>query len=237
VTLMIHRSMVSMAVLGVTMATWGCPENDTGHSHPDSDATAPNTDEASDSSEDTDVPFNSGSDPDLLLGEDLPETLYDGFEDQYILTADDDPVDVCRVRFKLHAVARPAVSCAVCEWEVVVEKSDPEILSNQNDACAHSELGLDDASIAAQVGERIAYGFAPESVGHANILMRYNTESKKWEEYTVSNWDSLQSLFRYKRRDGMCAYAAEGDTVPSISGICGISGEATVTLLMNATDR
>ena len=82
--------------------------------------------------------------------------------------------------------------------------------------------------MSARSGERVAYGFARESIGHASILMRFNTRSGRWEEYTVSNWDPAVSEFRYKRRDGICAYAKEGENEPSTPGICGISGEAMV---------
>jgi hypothetical protein len=224
-------------VLGTLVTAWSCsdPEND-------SDATTDtietgSTDSSINTDNDTGTTAPRNTEPDTALGTLAPETAYEGFEELYILTADDDPIDICRVRYELHAVAEPAVPCTICEWDVVVEKRNPTVMVDVNNACENSDLGLDNAAISAHVGDRVAYGFAKESVGHANILMRYNLAAQRWEEYTVSNWDPVFSKFRYKRRDGMCAYAGDGDGEPSTSGICGISGEAAVTTLDDIDER
>jgi len=224
-----------MFIASVFGIPWSCGDADLEESRSTGD-TEVATDSASDTSEDTSTAPGGNTDPDTILGTEAPTISYEGFEDLYIMTADDDPVDVCRVRYPLRAVARPAVPCAICEWAVVVEKGNPEVMVDRHDACANSDLGLDDAAIAAGVGDRIAYGYADESVGHASILMRYNPANGRWEEYTVSNWDQA-SEFRYKRRDGMCAYAGEDETEPSTSGICGISGEATIGQPGDLTDE
>jgi hypothetical protein len=228
------QSIIQVIISGIFVAMWGCSESDNNDSRTNDDPKDSLTDSMIDPSVDTNSDPSWNTDPDTALGTDAPETSYQGFEDQYILTADDDPVDVCRIRYELHAVAEPAVPCTICEWDVVLEKRNPSVLVDLNNACANSDFGLDEAAISASVGERVAYGFAEESVGHASILMRYNIGSGRWEEYTVSNWNPLVSEFRYKRRDGMCSYAGADESEPSTSGICGISGKATVTQL---TDR
>jgi hypothetical protein len=193
------------------------------------DTTDVPTDVAPDSVVDKFGDTNFGTDTDTEIGTDAIETPYQGFEDLYILTSSDDPVDVCRVRYELHAVGEPEVPCEICEWDVVVEKSHPKVVLDLGGACANSDLGLDNAAIEASVGERAAFGFASEYVGHASILMRYNEASGRWEGFTPANWDPEISVLRYNSRDGICTYAGEGDTAPSTSGICGFSGEAIVS--------
>lgn len=231
---MAPQSIIPPIISGIFFAMWGCSQSDSNDSQATDDPKDSPTDSMIDASVDTNSDPGWNTDHDTALGTDAPETLYKGFEDQYILTAADDPVDVCRVRYELHAVAEPAVPCPICEWDVVLEKRNPSVLVDLNNACANSDLGLDEAAISASVGERVAYGFAEESVGHASILMRYNIGSGRWQEYTVSNWDPAVSEFRYKRRDGMCFYADADESEPSTPGICGISGKATVT---QPTDR
>lgn len=222
-----RRSILLFLISLVLLFAWGCGDDDnTDDEKSSNDDTEQTTDSTSDTFKDTE----SETEPNVELGTDPPETNYDGFEDLYILTDDDDPEDICRVRFDLVSVAEPAVPCTICEWDVVVERQNSQIMVNVNNACENSELGLSEETISGMVGERLAYGFAAESTGHANTLMKFNVESARWEELTISNWDSLESRFRYKRRDGICAFAAEGETKQLKSGICGISGEATVTI-------
>jgi hypothetical protein len=188
-------------------------------------------DSVTDESGDTNSGANTDADSDTGIETDAIETPYQGFEDLYILTSSDDPVDVCRVRYELHAVDEPEVPCEICEWDVVVEKSHPKVVLDLGGACANSDLVLDEAAIEAPVGERVAYGFASEYVGHASILMRYNEASGRWEGFTPANWNPETSVLRYNNRDGICTYAGQGDTEPSTVGICGFSGEATVSNL------
>ncbi len=227
--------------LGLIWGIWGivagCNQPDETENQPTDDADTFTDDAAIDTFDDTGSASEHDTAPDVLLGTDPPRFSYEGYEEQYILTDDDDPEDVCRVRYELHAVAKPSVPCTICRWEAVVEKSNPTITVDLDNACENSELGLDASALSAGVGERVAYGFAEEAVGHANILMRYNPKSGRWEEFTVSNWDESISELRYKRRDGMCAYTAEGDTDLSTQGICGISGLAVVTELTGSGER
>lgn len=187
----------------------------------DTDGEVDTTEAATDSDTNTDA--DAGPDTDAIT------TAYDGFEELYILTNNDDPVDVCRVRYELHAVGTPAVSCTFCEWEVVVEKRNPTVVTDEGGACANSDLALDEAAIANAAGERIAYGFAREYVGHASILMRYNEASGQWDGIATADWDPSTSTLLYNKRDGLCAYSTADDTASSTSGICGFSGQATVS--------
>ena len=183
------------------------------------------TDETSHSDAYTDE--DSDTDKDSYIGDIM--TPYEGFEELYILTNEDDPTDVCRVRYDLHAVGEPEVPCSICEWDVVVERSNPSVVVDLEGACANSDLSLDDAAIAGAVGKRDAYGFAREYVGHASILMRYNENTGQWDALTTSNWDPTTSALRYNRRDGLCSYGNAGEAGPPSTGICGMSGEATVS--------
>lgn len=225
-----HKKSLMFFVLGVFFAACGSNNNAGGG---DSDTS---TDSMTDESRDTNTASDSGADRDTDEDTDSSSepsadggvTSYEGFEEQYILTNADDPEDVCRVRYEVHAVGEPEVSCEVCEWDVLVEMSNPQVVLDLGGACANSDLALDDAAIASGAGRRVAYGFAREYVGHASILMRYNDASGQWEALTTANWNQSESTLKYNRRDGICSYLDAEDTDSSVSGICGMSGEATV---------
>lgn len=155
------------------------------------------------------------------------QTAFQGYEEFYIMTNEDDPVDVCRVRYELYAVQEPAIACVECVWDVVVERRNPSVIIDLDGACANSDLALDAASIAAEEGERVAYGFVNEFVGHEYVLMRFNDDLGAWEAVTNASWDEETGDLMYDRRDGFCRYGGSGAPFES-SGICGLSGEAVV---------
>lgn len=181
-----------------------------------------NTSDAESSAED-------GNDSASQTPVDTDMTSYEGFHDVYILTLADDPTDVCRIRYQAKAVGEPDVPCDFCEWDVVVEFTDPQVIEDLNGACANSDLGLDEATIEIDDGRRVVYGFAREHMGHANNLMRLNEDSGQWEPVAVSNYDPEAASFTYDRRSGVCSYQSDDDPGTNISGICGVSGEATVS--------
>ena len=117
---------------------WGCgDDNNDGEDQSANDTAEHTTDFASDDAEDG----GTDDEPNADLGTDPPEATYDGFEELYILTADDDPVNICRVRFDLVSVAEPAVPCTECEWDVVVERRDPEVMLNVNNTLFNLKKG------------------------------------------------------------------------------------------------
>ncbi len=177
---------------------------------------------APDAGADADTEPDAGSDGSAAF------TAYEGFEERYIMTSDDDPVDVCRVRYELRAVGEPSVACAECSWDVVVERRNPTVMVDVDNACANSELALDQAGIAAGEGERVAYGYVYEYVGHSNVLMHFDEELGAWEAVTFANWSEETGEFFYDRRDGFCSYGGNGPAFDN-PGICGLSGEAFVS--------
>jgi hypothetical protein len=156
------------------------------------------------------------------------QASYQGFEERYILTGDDDPVDVCRVRYELHAVGEPSLACAECRWDALIERRNPSIIVDVDNACANSDLALDAAGIAAFESEQLEYGFVYEYVGHSNVLVRLNRDRGTWEAVTFANWNEATGDFYYDRRDGFCSYGGDGPTFEN-QGICGLKGEAVVS--------
>jgi hypothetical protein len=122
----------------------------------------------------------------------------------------------------------PSVPCGECEWAVVVETQNPSKMVDLDGACANSSLNMDDAAITASAGERKAYGYVLEYLGHNPALMRLNEELGAWEPLVYAAWSAETGELMYDRRDGSCDY--EVSTEPGVvkTGICGLEGEAIV---------
>jgi hypothetical protein len=133
-------------------------------------------------------------------------TSFVGFEEHYLIEEEDSSADRCRVRYALHSVGTPAVPCDACVWSFIVEKTTPQVITDLEGACAKSTLGLDDNAIASMDGERIAYGYVEEYVGHSNVLMRLNDTAQAWEAVTFAFWDETTTILYYDRQDGYCGY-------------------------------
>lgn len=176
----------------------------------------------------TTVPVEADSTTNSSAGINDTLPIYEGFEEQYIMTNEDDPVDVCRVRYELHVVGAPSIACTECLWSVVLERRNPNIITDVDNACAESELLLDDAAIAASVGQQVSYGYIKEFVGHSNVLMFLDEALGKWDAMTFANWSDETNEFSYDRRDGFCSYGGSAGAYEN-SGICGLSGEAVVS--------
>lgn len=156
------------------------------------------------------------------------QTSYQGFEEVYITTGDDDPVDVCRIRYELRAVGEPSSACAECSWDVLIERRNPSVIVDVDHACANSDLALDAAGVAAFEGEPVEYGYVDEFMGHSNVLVRLNRDRGTWEAVTFANWSETTGDLFYDRRDGFCGYGGDGPSFEN-QGICGLYGEAVVS--------
>jgi hypothetical protein len=172
---------------------------------------------------DTGIP-DDGSGGDSDTG---PVTQYEGFEERYIVT-EADWSDICRVRYEVRAVGEPSVPCEECEWDVVVEMRNPEVVIDVGGACANSDLGLDAEAMSAGDGGRVAYGYIVEYMGHPDSLMYLDESRGVWEAVTVASWNETQRTLTYDRRDGYCSFRTD-DNDSAQTGICGMYGEATVS--------
>jgi hypothetical protein len=194
----------------------------------DNDGSDTPSDSGADGVSTRDTGTDSETELDAGLDVGVSLTSYRGFEERYLMTSDDDPMDLCRVRYELYAVGEPSIACTACVWDVVVERRNPRVVVDVDDACANSDLALDETGIAAGAGTRVAYGYVNEFIGHSNVLMRFNQELGVWEAVTFANWSEETGEFFYDRRDGLCGYGGSGAAFEN-SGICGFSGEAAVS--------
>jgi hypothetical protein len=122
--------------------------------------------------------------------------------------------DLCVVRFDANSVAEPEVPCTVissgveeaCSFGTVVELSNPTTVTDVDGVCANSERALDEDGIMALVGEQCGMGFAPESTGHGDILVRFDEARMIWSEWGSATFDSESGDLAYRQSDGVCNY-------------------------------
>jgi hypothetical protein len=135
-------------------------------------------------------------------------TAYDGYEELVLIGDMGLGVDVCVVRFDVRRVGAAPAGCTDCMWTNLVEYSNPSVMTDTNGACANSDLALDAAAIARIVGTRVGIGFAPMFQGaHGSARMKYFDAMMRWDVSGNATWDpTMNDLFRYDNRDGLCGY-------------------------------
>jgi hypothetical protein len=134
-----------------------------------------------------------------------------GFEERYILADEGFGDEVCIVRFELVSVGEAPDGCVdledvPCEWAHEVERRNPEVVLDENGACAGGALGLGEEVLAELDGSRVAYGYVFEYVGHNSVLLVHDPATGTWNPAGNANWDDETGAFRYDRRDGLCDY-------------------------------
>jgi hypothetical protein len=118
------------------------------------------------------------------------------------------------VRFDVNTIAEPEVPCAVitsgveepCSFGTIVELSNPMTITEVDGVCANSERALDEAGIAAHVGEQFGMGYAPESTGHGDILVRFDETRMTWGEWATASFAPDTGELEYRYTDGVCNY-------------------------------
>jgi hypothetical protein len=135
-------------------------------------------------------------------------TAYDGYEELFMIGDSGLGVDVCVVRFDVKRVGAAPDGCTDCMWTHLVEYSNPSVMTDTNGACANSDLALNATAIAAIVGSRVGLGFAPMFQGaHGSARMKYFDAMMTWDVSGNATWDpTMNDLFRYDNRDGLCNY-------------------------------
>ncbi|MEE9386807.1 MAG: hypothetical protein V3V08_25600 [Nannocystaceae bacterium] len=131
---------------------------------------------------------------------------YEAVEETYLVGDQGDGDDMCRIRFDVKSIGVPTVDCPMCEWSYVVRRSDPVIVTNIETACANSELALDATAIATADGGEAWYAYVREFLGHNDVLMIYDHDTKRWEAQNLANWNAVTGSIEFDRRDGYCGY-------------------------------
>lgn len=131
---------------------------------------------------------------------------FTSFEEYYLIGEEGFGDDICVVRFDVTRVGPAPDGCTDCLWTHTVELGMASVEVDQNGVCASSELGMDADAIAELEGSQVSYGFVPEAVGHASIVVTYNDSTRAWEEYNSATWDDNTGFFRFDRRSGFCSY-------------------------------
>lgn len=115
--------------------------------------------------------------------------------------------DICQVKFDVKRVADAPAGCPDCLWSHRVELSNPVTLTNENGACANSDLGFSMAKINALTGSKLSLGFVAEFAGaHASVVLKYSEQTMTWERYSYATWDETSAAFRFENRSGACNY-------------------------------
>lgn len=133
-------------------------------------------------------------------------TEYQGTEEHYLIGDAGNGDDVCRVRVDVAFVGPPPMPCELCEFAVTVAFSNPVVITDVDEACANSDLGLDAAAIAALVTGTASYGHVEEYAGHNDVLMVFDETTSSWQARNFASYDAETKAFRYDRRDGFCSY-------------------------------
>lgn len=135
-------------------------------------------------------------------------TGYDGWEEIFMTGDSGLGLDVCVVRYDVKRVGDAPAGCTECMWTDLVEYSNPTIVTNTNGACANSDLGLDMPAINRKVGTRLGLGFVYMYQGaHGSVRFIYDNATMMWGVSGVASWDTtMNNLFRYDNRDGLCNY-------------------------------
>ncbi len=138
---------------------------------------------------------------------------FETYEELYLLGDEGFGEEVCVVRVEVVRVGDAPPGCDEmagqqdeCLWTHQVEYRNPEVLLDENGACANSDLGMDAAAVAALDRTQKAYGYVFEYQGHNSVLMIYSEESSLWEPDVNAGWTESTGDFQFDRRDGFCNY-------------------------------
>ena len=211
------KRMILILIPALFSIVWGCGDSGDTQAPADSESEGGSNPDGGDSG-DADAGDTEPSAP-----------SYSGVEDYYIAADDDDLTDLCRIRFTVRTESPAPVPCPECEWTVTVRRSDPIVISDEESACTKGDLSWDPDRPFNTAPETDSYGFAPEYSAHAKMLLRLNPETRIWEMVTTAAWNPDSGLFFYDRRDGYCRTDASDPDGP-LNAICGMSGEATVSM-------
>jgi hypothetical protein len=131
---------------------------------------------------------------------------FEGYEEYYLIGEDGFGDDICVVRFKVSRVGEAPPGCEACAWTHRVKYSDPEVLTDENDVCANSELGMSAAKIAQLDGSEASFGYVYEYAGHVSVLLKYDEATSMWGPNGNASWSEETGVLNFDQRNGFCGY-------------------------------
>ena len=187
----------------------------------DDDSDPPTSDEtdSGEASTDTDTDTDADTDSDTDTGPGLGvcgrqgnaivgDESFQGTEDYYLTGEEGQGEDVCRVQLEVNyvGVGPNPDQCPNCLWAYTVELTNPVVLIDESDACANSDLGLDETALAGLDGSQVSFGYGPDPSYHFDLLYQYNEAQGEWVGITQSvGWDEETGELTYKTTD-LCGY-------------------------------
>jgi hypothetical protein len=191
-------------------AVVGCSGKDT--SSPSDDPTDADADTDSDSDTDTDADTDSDADTDtdarigllVVAGTAVADREgYAGAEEWTFLADAGYGELLCHIRYGLGAPV-PRTDCPVCDWAYDLTISDAVVLLDEQSAC-QAAMGVDATTVLDWNGTTRSYGYNPEYIGHAEVLMQYE-EDNTWRAFSYADYDEETSTLNYEQVDGEHAY-------------------------------
>ncbi len=159
--------------------------------------------------EDTEEPEDTGPEEKLGLQGYAGEFLLDndefqsGTEDIYFIGDEGYGDDLCRIRYTMTSTSARA-DCASCTWAYDFSISDVELVDELAPGCL-ATVGYDPVDLSALEGETRSYGYDPEYLGHAAVLMQ-DIGGGNWTVVGFASYDLDSGVFQYNREDGYVTY-------------------------------
>jgi hypothetical protein len=128
---------------------------------------------------------------------------YEGYDEIYLIGDDGNGEEVCRVRVAVTSTTS-RTDCEDCDWAFDVVYGAAEVVTDVDSACEVA-LELDKTALAALEGTEMAYGYNPDYIGHAKVLMTY-AEDGVWTPAAYATYDELTGAFSYDREIAIVKY-------------------------------
>jgi hypothetical protein len=130
---------------------------------------------------------------------------YAGTEEYHIVSEGGLGTDVCDVKFDVKRVGAVSAPCQECDWSHLVELSNPEVVVDENGACAANDCEPIAGGFSKIAGLKIALGFSKKT-GHGDQLMHFDEAKAMWLPVGRGNWDESSGSLGYTIAGSVCTY-------------------------------